>query len=161
MVVWKNQLLQVVSDPHMCVTTHTYAHMELVEHTQTPACLHYCLSQGFTAMNRYHNQGNTFFTEYFLHLHFKCYPLSWFPHLLGTPIPSPTSSASMRVFLHPPTHSHLPTLNSPTLGHLSRKATLIRTTFNQGWLTGSEVQSIIIMVRPSMAASRQTWYRRS
>lgn len=24
--------------------THTYAHMELVEHTQTPACLHYCLS---------------------------------------------------------------------------------------------------------------------
>jgi hypothetical protein len=27
------------------------------------------------------------------------------------------------------------------------KATLIRTTFNWGWLTGSEVQSIIIKVR--------------
>jgi hypothetical protein len=34
------------------------------------------------------------------------------------------------------------------------KATLIRTTFNWGWLTDSEVQSIIIMVG-SMAASRQ------
>jgi hypothetical protein len=27
--------------------------------------------------------------------------------------------ASMRVYLHLPTHSHLPTLDSPTLGHLS------------------------------------------
>jgi hypothetical protein len=26
--------------------------------------------------------------------------------------------ASMRVFLHPPTHSHFPTIDSPTLGHL-------------------------------------------
>jgi hypothetical protein len=29
-------------------------------------------------------------------------------------------SAFMRVFLHPPTHSYLPTFDSPTLGHLSR-----------------------------------------
>jgi hypothetical protein len=39
------------------------------------------------------------------------------------------------------------------------KATLIRT-FNWGWLTGSELQSIIITAG-SMAASRQTWCRRS
>jgi hypothetical protein len=39
------------------------------------------------------------------------------------------------------------------------KATLKRT-FNWGWLTGSEVQSIII--KPgTMAASRQAWCRRS
>ena len=31
----------------------------------------------------------------------------------------PPPPASMRVFLHPPTHSHLPALYSPTLGHLS------------------------------------------
>jgi hypothetical protein len=40
------------------------------------------------------------------------------------------------------------------------KATLIKTTFNQGWLIGSEVQSIIINVG-SMAACRQAWCRRS
>ena len=41
------------------------------------------------------------------------------------------------------------------------KATLIRTTFNWGWLPGSEVQSIII-IAGSMAASRQIWcWRRS
>jgi len=34
------------------------------------------------------------------------------------------------------------------------KATLIRTAFNGGWLTGSEVQSIIVTVG-SMAVSRQ------
>jgi hypothetical protein len=36
------------------------------------------------------------------------------------------------------------------------KATLIRITFNWGWLSGSEVQSIIIVGR-STAASRQAW----
>jgi hypothetical protein len=40
------------------------------------------------------------------------------------------------------------------------KATLIRTTFNEGWLTGSEVQSIIIM-SGSKAASRQAWAGRA
>jgi hypothetical protein len=40
------------------------------------------------------------------------------------------------------------------------KATLIRATVNWGWLTGSEVQSIVIKVG-SMAASRQAWCRRS
>jgi hypothetical protein len=58
----------------------------------------------------------------FLNLHFKCYPLSWFPSLLEIPyhiLPllllwgcSPPTQ--------PPTHSHLPALDySPTLGHLS------------------------------------------
>jgi hypothetical protein len=40
------------------------------------------------------------------------------------------------------------------------KAILISTTFNWGWLTGSEIQSIIIKAG-SMAASRQAWYKRS
>jgi hypothetical protein len=40
------------------------------------------------------------------------------------------------------------------------KTTLIRTTFNWGWLTGSEVQSIIIKAGRNMAASRQAWCRR-
>jgi hypothetical protein len=34
------------------------------------------------------------------------------------------------------------------------KATLIRTTFNRGWLTGSEVQSIIIRARTWQHPSR-------
>jgi hypothetical protein len=45
--------------------------------------------------------------------------LSWFPSLPETShhiLPAP---ASRRVFFHPPTHSHLPALDSPTLGHLS------------------------------------------
>jgi hypothetical protein len=51
---------------------------------------------------------------YCLYLHFKCYPLSRFPpsHILSPP-------ASKRVFLHSPTHSHLPAWDSPILGLLS------------------------------------------
>jgi hypothetical protein len=49
-----------------------------------------------------------FLITYFLYLHFKCYPLSQYPLLLETPYPILPSPASMRVFLHPPTHSHLP-----------------------------------------------------
>jgi hypothetical protein len=62
--------------------------------------------------------GLHFFIGYFLYLHFKCYSISWFPPSWKPHIPSPPP-ASMRVFLHSPTHSHLPTLNLPTLGHLS------------------------------------------
>ena len=43
-------------------------------------------------------------------------PFPVFP-LPETPILPPP--ASLRVFLHLLTHSHLPTLNSSTLGHLS------------------------------------------
>jgi hypothetical protein len=39
--------------------------------------------------------------------------ISFPPYHILTPL------ASLRVFLYPPSHSHLPTLNSPTLGHLS------------------------------------------
>jgi hypothetical protein len=46
------------------------------------------------------------FIGYFLYLHFKCYPLSQFPPPIN-PLSYPPSSTSMRVFLHPPTHSHL------------------------------------------------------
>ena len=63
-----------------------------------------------------------FFLFYWIfYLYFKCYPLSRSLHThtparnLLSLLPPP---ASMRVFLHPLTHSHLPALNSPTLGHL-------------------------------------------
>jgi hypothetical protein len=39
--------------------------------------------------------------------------------LLEIPYPIPPPPASMRVFLHPPTHSCLPFLDSPTLARLS------------------------------------------
>ena len=52
---------------------------------------------------------------YFLYLHFKCYPLSWFPSLLETPYHIFLPPASMRCSsTHLHTHSHLPTLDSPT-----------------------------------------------
>lgn len=37
----------------------------------------------------------------------------------GNTLSHPAPPASMRVFLHLPTHSHLPALDSPILGHLS------------------------------------------
>jgi hypothetical protein len=37
-----------------------------------------------------------------------------------SPLSHPPSPASMRVFLYLPTHSHIPTLSSSTLGHLWR-----------------------------------------
>jgi hypothetical protein len=43
----------------------------------------------------------TFFIRYFLYLHFKCYPLSWFP-LRNPPSPFPTPTPT-------PPHPHLPT----------------------------------------------------
>jgi hypothetical protein len=51
------------------------------------------------------------------------YILSVISLLVPSPLPEtlysiPHPPASMRVFLHPPTHSHLPALGSPTLGHL-------------------------------------------
>lgn len=39
---------------------------------------------------------------------FKCYPFARLPFLLETPYPIPPPPASMRVFLYPPIHSHLP-----------------------------------------------------
>ena len=60
-----------------------------------------------------------FFIWYFLYLHFKCYPLFQFPSLMETPYYILLPRAYMRVFFHRPTHSHLPTLDSPILGNLS------------------------------------------
>jgi hypothetical protein len=48
-----------------------------------------------------------FIIGYFIYLHFKCYPLSWFP-LCKPPISSPLPPVSMRVLLHPPIHPLLP-----------------------------------------------------
>ena len=45
--------------------------------------------------------------------------LSPFPVSPKTPYPILTTPASMRVFLHSPTHSHLPALDSHTLGYIS------------------------------------------
>ena len=61
---------------------------------------------------------SSFFIGYFLYLHFKYYPLSQFPSLPETPYHILPPTASMRAFLHPPILSHLPTIISPTLGHL-------------------------------------------
>jgi hypothetical protein len=47
---------------------------------------------------------------------------------------------------------------------MTKASPIEKTTFNWGWLTGSEVQSIIIkvmMMPRSMAVSRQAWHRRS
>ena len=55
----------------------------------------------------------TFVIGYFLYLHFKCYPLSWFP-LPKSPIPFSSP--------YPPTNLPTPvslSWHSPTLGHLA------------------------------------------
>ena len=51
-----------------------------------------------------------FFIRYFLYLHFRCYPLSWFP-LWKTPISSP-----LPLLTNPPTPTSWP-WHSPILGH--------------------------------------------
>jgi hypothetical protein len=57
------------------------------------------------------------FYFFFFYLHFKCYPLSWFP-LQRPPHPfqRPLHPASMRVFPHSLTHSHFPILAFPYTG---------------------------------------------
>ena len=45
--------------------------------------------------------------------------------LLETPYPIPPPPASMRVFFHPSTHSHLSTLDSPTLGESKDRGPLL------------------------------------
>jgi hypothetical protein len=42
-----------------------------------------------------------FLIEYFLYLHFKCYPPFPFPLFQEIPYPMPPPAASMRVFTHP------------------------------------------------------------
>ena len=58
---------------------------------------------------RTHTFDFIFFFGYFIYLHFQCYPLSWFS-LHNPPIPFPLHSASMRMLLHPSTHSCLTSL---------------------------------------------------
>ena len=67
------------------------------------------------------NKTFSFFIGYFLYLHFKYYSLSRIPSppFLEAPYPNLSSPASMKVFLYTLAHSHLPVLDSPTLGHLS------------------------------------------
>ena len=54
------------------------------------------------------------FLYWIFYLHFKCYPLSQSRLETSYPIPSPPTS--MRLFPHPPTYSHLPTLAFPCTG---------------------------------------------
>ena len=62
---------------------------------------------------------NSFFIG-FLYLHFKCYPFSQSP---PQTLSHPHLPASMRMFPHPPTQSHLPALAFP----FSRASSLHRT----------------------------------
>jgi hypothetical protein len=55
-----------------------------------------------------------FLIGYFVYLHFKCFFSRCL--LCKPPIPYPLPPASMRLFPHPPTHSHLSTLASPYTG---------------------------------------------
>jgi hypothetical protein len=50
-----------------------------------------------------------FVTGYFIYLHFKCYPLSWFP-LLKCPIPSHPPSPCFYEGAPPTTNSNFPVL---------------------------------------------------
>jgi hypothetical protein len=89
---------------------------------------------------------------YFLYLHFKCYPLTRSPFWSPRPHPIPFPLLLQGCFPCPLTHAHLPTLAFPYTGASNSlrpktRSTLIRTTFNWVWLTGSEVQSIIIKVK--------------
>jgi hypothetical protein len=54
------------------------------------------------------------FKNWIFYLHFKCYPLSWFP-LRNAPS-QPHPPASMRVLTHPPTNSLLTALAFPYTG---------------------------------------------
>ena len=56
-----------------------------------------------------------FLIGYFIYLHFKCCPLLSLPST-KPPIPLPFPFASIRVLLHPPTHSCLTALESPYAG---------------------------------------------
>ena len=59
-----------------------------------------------------------FLKIFYWFLHFKYYALSVSPPP-EIPYPILSPPASMRMFLHSPTHSHLPVFNSTILGHLS------------------------------------------
>ena len=55
----------------------------------------------------------------FLKIGYFLYISNVIPFPPETPYHILPAPASLKVSLHPSTHSHLPTLNSPTLGHLS------------------------------------------
>jgi hypothetical protein len=64
----------------------------------------------FVFLRQSFNLIHSFFIRYFLYLHFKCYPLSWFP-LLKPPI-----SSSLSLLPNPPTPASR-SWHSPTLEH--------------------------------------------
>ena len=66
---------------------------EAAQHISCSTWAVYCLccNNGSGLLGNFtlsHNLRNFFFIGYFLYLHFKCYPLSWFP-LQKPPIPCP------------------------------------------------------------------------
>ena len=84
------------------------------------------------------------FLEYLLYLHFKCYPLSWFPLQNPHPIPLP-------LLLNPPTPASLPLHwgietsqdQGPLLSLTSNKAILC---YICGWSHGSfHVYSLLVV----------------
>jgi hypothetical protein len=84
----------------------------------SPLCRLISLDSGSQDISRRCSGQILFLIGYFLYLHFECCPLSQFPSLPETPYPIIPPPASLGIFLLLPTHSHLPALDSPTLGHL-------------------------------------------
>jgi hypothetical protein len=73
----------------------------ITKYLWSPVCLHHmCIIYLFS------------FLCWLFYLHFKCYPSYWFS-LQISPILVPLLPASMRVFLHRPTYSHLTALAIP------------------------------------------------
>jgi hypothetical protein len=70
----------------------------------------YVLFPCYSSLNSYSISSLHFFIRYFLYLHFKCYPLSWFP-TRKLPIIYP-----LPLLTNPPTPASL-SWHSPTLGH--------------------------------------------
>jgi hypothetical protein len=100
-----------------------------------------CLSYGFTAVNRHYDQGNFFFFVRFIFVFsgrvFLCSPGCPGTHSvdqIGLGLRNLSASASQVLGLKACVTTAWP------------KATLIWTTSNWSWLTGSEVQSIITKV---------------
>ena len=94
---------------------------EAAQHISCSTWAVYCLccNNGSGLLGNFtlsHNLRNFFFIGYFLYLHFKCYPLSWFP-LQKSAIPFPLPLLS-----NTPTPTSWP-WHSPTLGYKARAYT--------------------------------------
>ena len=120
-IVWVSDFVCKCVCDCVCVNTHTHAHMlkcECAVFRGQKREVNFFFFWYFLAIfipsleNSLHRSLAHFFSfiEYFLYLHFKCYPLSRFP-LWKLPIPSP-----FPCFPHPRTHSCRATQAFPNTG---------------------------------------------